>query len=133
MAAHRSGSSRLSTKLRQKNLRILDEGDRLLSEINQNLLAYKAGSNDHPSVDVSNLREATIELGSLIAWASELIAAQSLVSYRSSIQRDMADVEQKHAIVGSAPGRDRSLDDAVKAFVERVGTLNASLGVVEWD
>ena len=133
MAAHGSGSNRLSAKLRQKNLRILDEGDGLLGEIDQNLLHYKTASSDHPPVDLTNLREATIELGGLMAWASELIAAQSLVSYRSSIQRDMADVEQKHAMVGSAPGRDRSLDDAVKAFVERVGTLNASLEGLEWD
>jgi len=80
MDGHRRDSSRAATKARQMNLNLLDEGDRLIGEINQHFQSYKAGLEHHPSIDVSNLREATIELGRLMAWASELIATQSLVS-----------------------------------------------------
>ena len=129
----RRDSSSAATKARQMNLNLLDEGDRLTREINQHLQPYKADSEHHPSVDVSNLREATIELGRLIAWSSELIAAQSLVSYRAAIRQDMAVIQQKHALVGRAPGRDPELDGTVKAFVERVGILKDSLEGLSWD
>jgi len=133
MDGHRHGSGRLTAKMRSKNLQILDEGDRLIGEINQHLQPYKSDSENHPSVDVSNLREATIELGRLIAWSSELIAAQSLVSYRSTIRRDMAAIQHKQSLIGSAPARDAELDETVKAFVDRVGALNDSMEGLTWD
>lgn len=133
MDGHRHGTSRLTAKTQSKTLQILDEGDRLIGEINQHLLPYKSGLGAHPSVVVSNLREATIEVGRLIAWASELIAAQSLVSYRSTIRQDMAAIQHKHALIGSAPARDAELDETVKAFVERVGALKDTLEDLSWD
>ena len=133
MDGHRHGSRRLTAKVRSKNLQILDEGDRLIGEINQHLQPYKSGSENHPPVDVSNLREATIELGRLIAWASELIAAQSLVSYRSTIRKDMAVIQHKQSLIGSAPARDIELDETVKAFIERVGALKDSMEGLTWD
>ena len=133
MDGHRRGSSSLPVNIRSKNLHMLDEGDRLIGEINQHLVPYKSSSEDHPTVDMLNLREATIELGRLIAWASELIAAQSLVSYRSTIRQDMVAIQHKHSLFESAPARDAKLDDSVKAFVERVGALNDALEVISWD
>lgn len=133
MDGHRRDSRRSCTKAHHIDLQILDEGDRLIGEINQHLLPYKSTSDDHPSLNVSNLREATVELGRLIAWASELIAAQSLVSYRSFIRQDMAAIQHKHALIGSAPGRDAELDGSVKTFVERVRLLNDSMEGLTWD
>lgn len=133
MDGHRRGSRRSGTKAHQIDLQILDEGDRLIGEINQHLLPYKSMSDNHPSLNVSNLREATVELGRLMAWASELIAAQSLVSYRSFIRQDMAAIQHKHALIGSAPGRDAELDGSVKTFVERVRLLNDSMEGLTWD
>ena len=133
MDGHRRDFRRSGTKAHQIDLQILDEGDRLIGAINQHLQPYKSAAEDHPSLNVSNLREATVELGRLIAWASELIAAQSLVSYRSIIRQDMAAIQQKHALIGSAPGRDAELDGTVKSFVERVGVLGDSMEGLTWD
>jgi hypothetical protein len=133
MAGHRHDSSPSRGKLRQRGLEILNEGDLLLRGIDQHLRHYDSASAVRPSVDAFNLREAAIELGNLLAWASDLIAAQSLVSYRSSVLREVAEVQRDHSFVGSASVRDNSLDSAIQAFVQRVRELNDSLGGLEWD
>ena len=133
MAGHRHDSSRSRGKLRQRGLEVLNEGDLLLREIDQHLRHYDSASAVRPSVDACNLREAAIELGNLLAWASDLIAAQSLVSYRSSVLREVAEVQRDHSFVGSASARDNSLDSAIQAFFQRVRELNDSLGGLEWD
>jgi hypothetical protein len=130
MNVHRESNSH---KDRARHSKILDEGDRLISQIKQHLVTYDTKKSEQEANSLTNLKDAGIELGKLIESAQELIAAHSLLYHQEMIERDMASLQWKHSDEVVYSGRKRQLDTAFTNFSNRVNSLINQMGGFKWD
>jgi hypothetical protein len=111
---------------------IMREGDRLISEISLHLSMFNPQEDRFSHVDVTNLKEAAIELGRLLAWASELLSTRTLLGHQERLESELARMKanEDHPI---GEVRDRRLEGSLKGFGERVRNLSNCLEELSWD